>query len=69
MYKYHSDKKVSALRDEFYYKGRADASKGRFNLPGFSGMFSTGMDRERASIIRPAYEEGHADKKREMDKT
>lgn len=49
------------LREQYYAKGRADAAKGVYNKPGFSGMFSTSLDRERAAIIRPAYDEGHAD--------
>jgi hypothetical protein len=52
-----------------YQKGRADASKGKFDPPSepLGGLLSTKKEIERTSERKEVYREGYYDKKREMD--
>jgi len=54
-------------REAAHQKGRADAAKGVYHLPGLN-IFDSGTqeDRNELEVVRQCYNEGWEDKKREM---
>lgn len=56
------------MTDKYYAKGRADAAAGKKSTPREPafGLFSSKKESDRTAVRAARYNEGHADKSREM---